>query len=110
MLYNEAVQGTIASHGIVIAPPIIYEKRDYLADIPEKCGTTDAEKEKDRLRKAYSGLAERLERLKETALDEEKDLVDAEIMMLETMAMEAEELIGDEKICAELAVRKIYEI
>ena len=102
-------KGTIASHGIVIAPLITYEKKDYLADIPEKCDITDAEKEKDRLRKAYNGLAERLERLKDTALDEEKDLIDAEIMMLETMAMEAEELIGDEKICAELAVRKIYE-
>ena len=102
-------KGTIASHGIVIAPPITYQKKDYLADIPEKCDITDAEKEKVRLREAYNILAKRLEGLKETALDEEKELIDAEIMMLETMAMEAEELIGGEKICAELAVKKIYE-
>ncbi len=102
-------KGTIASHGIAIAPPITYEKKDHIINIPEKCDITDTEKEKERLRNAYIELVGRLEKLKETALDEEKDLIDAEIMMLETMTMEAEELIEDEKICAELAVRKIYE-
>ena len=105
----EKYKGVIASQGLAIAEPVIYRRVDYLEKTPTTCRADDPSREKERLENAHRVLNEKLEKLKETALDEEKDLIDAEIMMLETMVMEAEELIENTSICAELAVKKIYE-
>jgi phosphotransferase system enzyme I (PtsI) len=102
-------KGIVASQGIILGSSIEWRRHDYLSEVPDKCSISDIESEIQKIRNAHKLLSEELEKLKETAIEEEKELIDAEIMILETIVEEAEDHIRNEKICAELAVKKIYE-
>jgi len=102
-------RGLVASPGLTYSAIAVLKRKVVLEGAIESEKVRDVNAEVDRLERAKKRLMEELEKLKESAPEEEKDLLDAEVMMLEALVAEATELILSEGIRAEVAVKNVFE-
>ncbi len=102
-------RGLVASPGLTCSTIAVLKRKVVLESIDKGEKVHDVSAEVDRLERAKKRLVEELEKLRESAPENERDLLDAEIMMLEALVAEATELVLSEGIRAEVAVKKVFE-
>ena len=102
-------RGIVASPGIYIGRIASFRKIDYISLVPDSCRVQDIAKEIDRLNEASSKVFEDISRLIDSAPESDRLLIESEKLMLESMISEARHLIESHGVCAEQAVKRIYE-
>lgn len=102
-------RGIVASPGIYIGRIASFRKIDYMSLVPDSCRVQDIAKEIDRLNEASSKVFEDISRLIDSAPESDRLLIESEKLMLESMISEARHLIESHGVCAEQAVKRIYE-
>lgn len=75
----------------------------------EKHTVSDRELEAQRLSGAGGQLRNRLEDLLSVLPKEEREIVEAQILILDSLVQEAQEIVRSEGVCAEWAVKQVYE-
>ncbi len=106
---EKTYRGIVASPGIHIGRIVSFRKIDYISLVPDSCRVQDTAKEIDRLNEAFSKVMEDISRLIDSAPESDKLLIESEKLMLESMISEARHLIESHGVCAEQAVKRIYE-
>ncbi len=102
-------RGIVASPGIYIGRIASFRKIDYMSLVPDSCRVQDIAKEIDRLNEVSSKVFEDISRLIDSAPESDRLLIESEKLMLESMISEARHLIESHGVCAEQAVKRIYE-
>lgn len=101
-------KGIVASPGVAVGKASRLRRVDVLSLAAEgRTGVPEAEVEK--LRRAGEAVARRLEELKRLLPKQEQEIVDAQLLMLESLVSEAAELVSKEGFTAAYAVRVVYE-
>uniref|UniRef100_A0A7C3SK93 Phosphoenolpyruvate-protein phosphotransferase n=1 Tax=Thermofilum pendens TaxID=2269 RepID=A0A7C3SK93_THEPE len=101
-------KGLVVSQGVVEGTLLVIRRADLLGHLPGG-EPEDVEAEASRLRKACRVLRERLEELAGILPESERGVVEAQLLMLDSLASEAEELVRGERVRAEHAVKRVYE-
>ena len=102
------IKGLVVSQGVVEGPLLVVRRVDPLEHLP-RGEPGDVEAEAVRLRKAREVLRERLEELARILPESERGVVEAQLLMLDSLVSEAEDVVRNERVRAEHAVRRIYE-
>lgn len=108
MFCLKIVKGIIASPGLALGEIRVYEEIDVIGQVEDKCYTSDPKRDIKALEDAYNEVLSILEYLSKTAPQEEKELIEAQKMMLESLVEEAKEAILSDKLCSATAVKVIY--
>jgi len=101
-------KGRIVSPGLTIGKVLVLREVDVLESI-NKTRSQDAEEEVKLLNEARLITKKKLEDLKRILPKAEQEIIDAQLLMLDSLASEAEELIRDMYFSAPFAVKKVYE-
>jgi phosphotransferase system enzyme I (PtsI) len=101
-------KGLVVSQGVAEGPLLVIRRVDPLEHLPGG-EPGDVEAEAARLRKAGEVLRGRLEELARILPEGERGVVEAQLLMLDSLVSEAEEVIRSERVRAEHAVKRVYE-
>jgi len=101
-------KGLVVSQGVVGGPLLVIKRADLLEHLPGG-EPEDVEAEAARLRKAGEALREKLEELARILPEGEREVVEAQLLMLDSLVSEAEEVVRSERVRAEHAVKRVYE-
>jgi len=101
-------RGLIVSPGVAIGRIFVLKEKDVLESIFES-KSNDVNKETKLLNKASLIVKKRLEDLKRILPKAEQEIIDAQLLMLDSLVSEAEELIRNLSLSAASAVKRIYE-
>ncbi|MGC8836101.1 MAG: phosphoenolpyruvate--protein phosphotransferase [Infirmifilum sp.] len=105
---NVLAEGIVASPGIAVGRAHVSRKIDILEKIrSERVQNVTVEVEK--LKNAGNILAEKLNEIKRLLPKEEQEIIDAQLLILDSFVSEASELIKSLGYSAAFAVREIYE-
>lgn len=101
-------RGQVVSQGVARGRLLVVRAVDVLGLVEER-RVGDVEGELERLSRAGSLVRERLEELKRVLPAAEREIVDAQLLMLESLVAEAGELVKSSSLSAEYAVKSVYE-
>jgi phosphotransferase system enzyme I (PtsI) len=101
-------KGRIVSPGLTIGKVLVLREVDILESI-NKIKSQDPDQEVKLLNEARLITKKKLEDLKRILPKAEQEIIDAQLLMLDSLASEAEELIRDMYFSAPFAVKKVYE-
>ncbi|UNQ73198.1 phosphoenolpyruvate--protein phosphotransferase [Infirmifilum sp. NZ] len=101
------LKGLVASPGIAIGKVSVLRKTDFLS-VPIEAKASDAGAEAEKLRRAGEVLAGKLSTLKGLLPRQEQEVVEAQLLILESLVSEALELVS-QGYSAVYAVRRVYE-
>jgi len=105
----KVIRGIIAAPGLVMGELYVYEKVDYVEQVEQERYTLSPERDIEVLQNAYEKVVKDLEQLSKTLSEKDRDLIEAQKLMLETLESEAKELILNNRLCNVSAVKKVYE-
>lgn len=101
-------KGIVASPGIAIGKAHVLKRVDVLGSIPEE-KTREPETEAEKLRAAGRALEERLVQIKSLLPRQEQEIVDAQLLMLDSIISESLDLISNAGYTAAYSVRQVYQ-
>ncbi|MEM0094036.1 MAG: phosphoenolpyruvate-utilizing N-terminal domain-containing protein, partial [Thermofilum sp.] len=101
-------KGVVVSPGVASGPLLVLRRESALEAV-ERRSVDDAEQEVLRLSEAGSQLRRKLEEISSMLPREEREIVEAQILMLDSLVQEAQEKVRSELTCAEWAVKQVYE-
>ncbi|MEM1516767.1 MAG: phosphoenolpyruvate--protein phosphotransferase [Thermofilum sp.] len=101
-------KGVVVSPGVASGPLLVLRRENALEAV-ERRSVEDAEQEVLRLSEAGSQLRRKLEEISSMLPREEREIVEAQILMLDSLVQEAQEKVRSELTCAEWAVKQVYE-
>lgn len=101
-------RGLIVSPGVAIGRIFVLKEKDVLESISES-KSNGVDKETKLLNEASLIVKKRLEDLKRILPKAEQEIIDAQLLMLDSLVSEAEELIRNLSLSAASAVKRVYE-
>ncbi|MEM4561775.1 MAG: phosphoenolpyruvate--protein phosphotransferase [Desulfurococcaceae archaeon] len=102
-------RGIPVSEGIVASNVVKYSSPAVLLDSIAEADCRAGENEEQRLLNALETFKSYVRGVMEFVDESERELLQAYILMAEALVNECIEIIGSEKVCGELAIKRVYE-
>jgi phosphoenolpyruvate-protein phosphotransferase len=102
-------KGVPAAEGYAVAPLSLLKQVDALSKIPSECRARSVEEERSRLERALSSTLAYFESFRCSLPQSEQELIAALEEIAKAIVSEALEEVSSSGVCAELAVKRVYE-